>query len=147
MFKMFGKKAGEAKASLKKIENRNLLEAICAGSVLVMAADGEIEKAETISLEQIMRANDSVAHFGSEIQTTIQKFTDMVNAGGTTAKIKVMREISDIKNVPSEAEEAFAVMVDVALADGEIEPAEFKVLENIARTLGLRLEDFGVQAA
>lgn len=145
--KLFGKKAGEARANLKKIENRNLLEAICAGAVLVMAADGEIEKAETIALEQIIRANDSVSHFGAEIQTTIQKFTEMVNAGGTTAKIKIMREIGDIKNVPSEAEEAFAVMVDIALADGEIEPAESKVLANIGRALGLRLEDFGVAAA
>lgn len=148
MFKKFlGKTAGEAKANFKKIENRNLLEAICAGAVLVMAADGEIEKSEQIALEQIIRANDSVSHFGAEIQTTIQKFTDMVNAGGTTAKIKIMREIGDIKNVPLEAEEAFAVMVDIALADGQIEDAEYKVLENVARTLGLRLEDFGVAAA
>lgn len=140
--KLFGKKAGEAKANFKKIENRNLLEAICAGSVLVMAADGDIEKSETIALEQIIRANDSVNHFGAEIQTTIQKFVDMINAGGASARVKIMREIGDIKNVPSEAEEAFAVMVDIALADGEIEAPERKVLENIGRTLGVRIEDF-----
>ena len=42
--KLFGKKVAAAKVELKKVENRDLMEAIVAGCLLVSAADGEIEK-------------------------------------------------------------------------------------------------------
>ncbi|EEX1012158.1 tellurite resistance TerB family protein, partial [Escherichia coli] len=41
-----------------------------------------------------------------------------------------------------EAEEVFVNMLTIAEADGEIEPAEHKVLEEVGRRLGLRVEDY-----
>lgn len=41
MFGMFKKKAAEARANLHKVENRDLMEAIVAGAVLVSYADGD----------------------------------------------------------------------------------------------------------
>jgi tellurite resistance protein TerB len=144
--KLFGNKAATAKAEFRKIENRDLMQAICAGCLMIAAADGEIEKAEIDGLEKLLRANPSMAHFGNEISETIARFTEMLSAGSALAKIKIMREIADIKNVPADAEEAFACMIDVAQSDGEIEPAEQKVLQDIGRALNLRLQDFGIAA-
>lgn len=39
--KLFGKKVASAKVELKKVENRDLMEAIIGGCLLVSAADGE----------------------------------------------------------------------------------------------------------
>ena len=36
-------------------------------------------------------------------------------------------------------------MVLIAYADGEIEPAELKVLSNLGRELGLRVQDYGIE--
>ncbi len=47
-----------------------------------------------------------------------------------------------MKHDTSEAEELLYVAVAIAEADGEIEPEERKVLEEIAGVLGLRLENY-----
>jgi tellurite resistance protein TerB len=57
-----------------------------------------------------------------------------------------MREIADIKSNQKDAEEVFVLAITIAEADGEIEPAELKVLTNIGRELGLRLQDYGIEA-
>jgi tellurite resistance protein TerB len=144
--KILGKIAGNGKAELKKVENRDLMQAIVAGCLLISNADGEIEKAEAEALDKLLRANPSMSHFGSEITETISRFTEMLSAGSALARVKIMREIEDIKNVPSQAEEAFACMVDVAQSDGELEPAEAKVLAEIGRKLNMRLQDWGIAA-
>ena len=68
--KLFGKKVAAAKVELKKVENRDLMEAIVGGCLLVSAADGEIEKEETSKLDQLIRSNPRLAHFGNEITST-----------------------------------------------------------------------------
>ncbi len=47
----------------------------------------------------------------------------------------------DVKHDTREAEDVLDVAVAIAEADGEIEPEERKVLEEIAGVLGLRLEN------
>ncbi|PKD66266.1 TerB family tellurite resistance protein, partial [Escherichia coli] len=46
-----------------------------------------------------------------------------------------------VKHDTREAEDVLDVAVAIAEADGEIEPEERKVLEEIAGVLGLRLEN------
>ena len=140
--KLFGKKVAEAKVELKKVENRDLMEAIVGGCLLVSAADGEIEKEETSKLDQLIRSNPRLAHFGNEITSTINRYTEQLEAGFRVGRMNILREIDDIKNDPKEAEEVFVNMLTIAEADGQIEPEEQKVLEEVGRRLGLRVEDY-----
>ncbi len=55
--------------------------------------------------------------------------------------VVALREIEDVKHDTREAEDVLDVAVAIAEADGEIEPEERKVLEEIAGVLGLRLEN------
>ncbi|EBL7793884.1 tellurite resistance protein, partial [Salmonella enterica] len=119
-----------------------LMEAIIGGCLLVSAADGEIEKEETAKLDQLVRSNPRLSHFGNEITATITRFTEQLEAGFRVGRMNILREIEDIKNDPKEAEEVFVNMLTIAEADGEIEPAEHKVLEEVGRRLGLRVEDY-----
>ncbi|MEW7360906.1 tellurite resistance TerB family protein [Escherichia coli] len=135
--KFFGKKVASAKVELKRVENRDLMEAIIGGCLLVSAADGEIEKEETAKLDQLVRSNPRLSHFGNEITATITRFTEQLEAGFRVGRMNILREIEDIKNDPKEAEEVFVNMLTIAEADGEIEPAEHKVLEEVGRRLGL----------
>lgn len=139
----FGKNAAAAKASLKKLENRDLMEAILCGCILVAGADGELEAAELDRIEAIIRTNDKLSHFGTEITTLISKYKEKFEkVGFQVLKFEAKREISDIKHNQDNAAEVFVNMIAIALADGEIEPAEEKVLDEIGRMLGLRVEDF-----
>ncbi|MNF54994.1 Tellurite resistance protein TerB [compost metagenome] len=125
---MFGinKALGGLFKSAKKVENRNLMEAIVGGGLLVSAADGDIEKEEIQKLERIIRANDNLKHFGSEIPKAISKFTDKLEA--------------DFAGNDNDVEDVMLNMLAIAKADGEIEEGEKKVIEEIARELGYRLD-------
>ncbi|EJS9669185.1 tellurite resistance TerB family protein, partial [Escherichia coli] len=93
-------------------------------------------------LDQLVRSNPRLSHFGNEITATITRFTEQLEAGFRVGRMNILREIEDIKNDPKEAEEVFVNMLTIAEADGEIEPAEHKVLEEVGRRLGLRVEDY-----
>jgi len=146
---MFGnflkKKFGAAKVEIKKVENRDLMEAIVGGCLLVAAADGNIDDDELISLNKQIQSNDALSHFGAEIGKEINRFEKMLEAGFRLGKMKILREIADVKNNPEEAEEVFINMLTVAEADGEIDPGELAILKEVGNTLGVRLSDFGIE--
>ena len=144
---MFGfkKKLFGAKVAAKKMENRDLMQAIVGGCLLVAAADGEISKNESAQIDIQIRANKNLEHFGSEITSQVNLFTEQLQAGFRLGRMNIMREIAEIKNNPMDAEEVFVNMLTVAEGDGDISPAEMKVLAEIGNTLGLRLKDFGIE--
>lgn len=145
---MFGfkKKLFGAKVAAKKIENRDLMQAIVGGCLLVAASDGEISKNEAAQIDLQIRANKNLEHFGSEITTTVNLFTEQLQAGFRLGRMNIMREIRDIKNNPADAEEVFVNMLTVAEGDGEISEKELKVLVEVGTELGLRVKDFGIDA-
>lgn len=142
----FSKKLFGAKATVKKLENRDLMRAIVGGCLLVAAADGEISKNEAAQIDIQIRANKNLEHFGSEITNTVNLLTEQLQAGFRLGRMYIMREIADIKNNPMDAEEVFVNMLTVAEGDGSISPDEMKVLAEIGNQLGLRVKDFGIEA-
>lgn len=89
--KLFGKKVASAKVELKKVENRDLMEAIIGGCLLVSAADGEIEKEETAKLDQLVRSNPRLSHFGNEITATITRFTEQPGVSAAFPSTSISR--------------------------------------------------------
>ncbi|MFZ5938735.1 tellurite resistance protein [Pseudomonas putida] len=139
-----GKKLFGAKRAVKKLENRDLMQAIVGGCLLVAAADGEISKNEAAQIDIQIRANKNLEHFGQEITATVNLFTEQLQAGFRLGRMNIMREIADIKNNPLDAEEVFVNMITVAEGDGNISPEELKVLADVGVQLGLRPKDFGI---
>ncbi|MBI6886490.1 tellurite resistance TerB family protein [Pseudomonas putida] len=141
-----GKKLFGAKRAVKKLENRDLMQAIVGGCLLVAAADGEISKNEAAQIDIQIRANKNLEHFGQEITAIVNLFTEQLQAGFRLGRMNIMREIADIKNNPLDAEEVFVNMITVAEGDGNISPEELKVLAEVGVQLGLRPKDFGIEA-
>jgi tellurite resistance protein TerB len=140
--KMFGKKAAAARGELKKMENRDLMEAVVGGCMLIAFADGECEESELKTIESLLRTSKALEGFGHEVTDTMNRFTERLHAGYRVARLEIMREIGDVKSNRNEAEDVLVAMLTVALADGEIEPEEQKELDAVATTLGLRLADY-----
>lgn len=140
--KLFSRKARNVNVKLKKLENKDLMEAIVGGCLLVAAADGEIEPSEVEKLDALLRSNANLQHFGSEITDTINRFTEQLKAGFRVGKLNIMREIEDVKSDRANAEEVLVNMITIAEADGEIEPEEQVILDQVAQRLGLRLADY-----
>lgn len=110
------------------------------------AADGEISKNESAQIDIQIRANKNLEHFGPEITSTVNLYTEQLQASFRIGRMTILREIRDIKNNPADAEEVFVNMLAVAEGDGEISASEMKVLAEVGNELGLRLKDFGIEA-
>ena len=136
---MLGKLAGRLFRGAKKVENRDLMEAIVGGGLLVAAADGDIEKEELQKLEKLIAGNENLKHFGAEIGKTIRRFSDLLEGDFLVGRSKIMREIRDIAGNDDHVEDVVLNVLVIAKADGEVEPEERKVIEEIARELGYRL--------
>ncbi|MBO6277684.1 MAG: tellurite resistance TerB family protein [Pseudomonas sp.] len=136
---MLGKLAGRLFRGAKKVENRDLMEAIVGGGLLVAAADGDIEKEELQKLEKLIAGNENLKHFGAEIGKTIRRFSDLLEGDFLVGRSKIMREIRDIAGNDDHVEDVVLNVLAIAKADGEVEPEERKVIEEIARELGYRL--------
>lgn len=59
-------------------------------------------------------------------------------------KLALKREIAEMKdkNTHDELEMAFVIAIDVSLSDGEMEPAEKKVLDDLGKSLGFSLASY-----
>lgn len=146
MFSLFKKKltqaAVQANAEVKKVENRDFMEAAIGVMVLVAAADGEIEPSELQKLQKTIETLPELQGFGSEIGKTIDKFTSYFELGFKMGKNRIMRELRDVKGSEQEKEDILSLGAVAAMADGELEPAEEAVLAEIAREFGLKLENY-----
>lgn len=143
---LIGKKLADGKQELKKIENRDMMEAIVGGCLLVAAADGEISDDELLALDSQISANESLSHFGAEIGKVMNRFEAQLKTGFRIGKMKILREIGDIKSNPEEAEEVFVNMLTIAESDGEIDAGELAVLKEVGGKLGIRLADYGLES-
>lgn len=142
MFKFFKKKANAASVTLHKVENRDLMEAIVAGAILVAYADGDASAEELTKLQDIVENNDNLKHFGSEIGVTIDRYSAMFEAGSRLAKVKLMKELKDVQGDEDQKIEAFIIAIEIADADGEIDDNELKVLKEIGKCFGLNPDTY-----
>ncbi|CAI2488807.1 Tellurite resistance protein [Serratia ficaria] len=137
----FGKKVRKAASDIKKFEKRDLAQAVVNAAYLVAYADEECEASEKAKIEQVLRNQPALAAFATEINAISATIIGQLETNFKIGRRAALREIEDVKHDTREAEDVLDVAVAVAEADGEIEPEEHKVLEEIANVLGLRLEN------
>ncbi len=142
MFKFFKKKTAAAKVTIHKVENRDLMEAIVAGAILVAYADGDCSKEELTKLEDIIATNDNLKHFGSEIGATIEQYSLMMESGARLGKVKLMKELKDVQGDEDQKVEAFIIAIEIADADGEIDDDELNILREIGKAFGLNPDTY-----
>jgi len=138
----FGKRVKAAKAEVKKFENRDLMEAMVGGCALVAFADGSCTEEELKKLEAVLAGTKALEGFGTEVQTTLMNFTNRLRTAYRSGRLEIMREIADVKNDQREKEDVLVAMITIAEADGDIGEAEMKVLTEVARALGLNIEQY-----
>ena len=140
-----GKLAGRLMGSAKKLENRDQVEATIAGGVFIGWADGDFSTEEVSTLSSALQNNEKLSHFGSEIPAMVEKFNKFMQDGPTLGRVKILKEIRDLKGDEEACIEVLATLIDIAKSgDGKVEPVEREALETIARELGLSLSMFGL---
>lgn len=143
LLSMFSKKGREARTSMAKLENKDLMEAIIYGCFYVASADGEIEEKEKDKVERLIRNCEQLKHFGAELNVVIDKAKADFNEGGARIiRMNAERQLADLAHDPVNAETVLNMMITVAESDGEVEPGEVVVLERSAGKMNLRLKDY-----
>lgn len=133
-------KAGSTEISAAYGENKDFLEAVCAGVALVAMADGEIEETERRKALSII-TNHSVLgklYKQNDIEATGERMFKL--AKDASGRQQLARELDDIKGRPTGAQMAddvYLICLDIANADGQVEPEEDVVLKKIAARLGV----------
>lgn len=143
---MFGKLAEKITGFSNKLTGKtDLLEGIAAAAALVAAADGDIEDEEVASVLAALGNHPVLSKSFKEAE--IERVADAMlkrAKGGAAGRLGLMREIEEAKakSKVEDLEMLLVIAIDVSAADGEFEPEERKVLEKIARTLGLNLNSY-----
>lgn len=137
--------AGAREVAAEYSENKDFLEAVCAGVALVAAADGDIEDTERHKAVKIVSAHATLSKLykQSDIEQTLD--TMLRRAKEASGRQQLARELDDIKGRPNGAqmaEDVYLIAVDIANADGEMEPEEEVVLKKLAARLGVDTSRF-----
>ncbi|WP_342152298.1 tellurite resistance TerB family protein [Methylorubrum sp. SB2] len=139
----FGAGAKEVQANYS--ENKDYLEAVCAAGALVANADGEIEDSERSKIVRTLTNHPTLGKMYQ--QTAIEQVAETMfkRAKDASGRQQLARELDDIKTRPNGsqmAEDVYLVALDIANADGELEPEEEAVLKKIAARLGVDTAKF-----
>ncbi|MCG7492405.1 tellurite resistance TerB family protein [Thalassobius sp. Cn5-15] len=141
---MFGKLKEKLSGGAKRMSGRtDLLEAVCASAALVAAADGDIDDIEIEATANAVTANKVLKDSFStrEIEACIDSMLARAQ-GRRVGKIGLWKEIEDVAGNHEDSEIVLLTAMDIADADGEVDPAEIKVLEKLADKLSLKLSDY-----
>jgi Tellurite resistance protein len=149
LLKMFGKKASgamaEASNKIVRMENKDLVEGVVYGCVYMAHADGDLEDSELENLQKQINANEIFDGFPKqELGKMIDRAVAFYDVGKLMGDKKCLKQISEVAKNPEWADEVMMAVMTVAAADGEIEPAEVKAGEAIAKTLGLKFSEYYV---
>lgn len=137
--------AGAREVKAEYGENKDFLEAVCAAAALVAAADGDIEESERRKVVSIVQNHPTLSKLYQS--NVIEQTADTMfkRAKETSGRQLLARELDDIKSRPNGqqmAEDAYLIALDIANADGELEPAEEAVLKKLAARLGVDASKF-----
>ena len=108
-------------------------------------ADGDLEDSELDNLQKQINANEIFDGFPKqELGKMIDRAVAFYDVGKLMGDKKCLKQISEVAKNPEWADEVMMAVMTVAAADGDIEPAEVKAGEAIAKALGLKFSEYYV---
>ncbi|MCW4985674.1 MULTISPECIES: tellurite resistance TerB family protein [Enterobacter] len=139
---MFGfkKKTRKIVQEVKKMENRDAVEATVWGCYSVAYSDGTCDASEVSTLEKTIQAKPAFAAFAGEIATLSSNVRAQYEASPRSANAEAMRQLADIAGTP-DAVDVLCLCLDVA-DNGGIGEQEEVALKKIAQALQLSLDTY-----
>ncbi|AEJ55711.1 tellurite/colicin resistance protein [Escherichia coli] len=140
MFGIFKKKTRKAITEVKKMENRDAVEATVWGAYSIAFADGTCDAKEIAVLEKTIAALPAFAPFSGEIAQMSANIRARYEASPRSANAHALRELADVAGT-DDAVNVLCLCLDIADQDG-IGPDEEVQLKKIAQALQLPLEQY-----
>lgn len=140
MFGIFKKKMRKTVVEVKKMENRDAVQATIWGAYSIAYADGACEASEISVLEKTIAALPSFSPFVSEIAQMSSNIRARFEASPRSANEEAMRQLADVAGT-NDAVDVLCLCLDIADNDG-IGKEEEVQLKKIAQALQLSLDQY-----
>ncbi|HEY9061757.1 MAG TPA: TerB family tellurite resistance protein [Pseudobacteroides sp.] len=138
-------KGASLTGEVKKIANKDFMEAVAAACALVASADGNISSEEKQKMIGFININDTLKVF--KINDVIDRFNHYASHFDfdyNVGKIEAMKQVEKMKNKPSEARLLIAVCVSVGSSDGNFDKSEVAIVKEMCQRLSLDPKEFGI---
>ena len=147
MFKNLRKKANVVATSNRRLENIDLIQATVGISLLVGWASGSLDDQEASKIQKTLANTPALEGFTAEVNEIYERYNAVFkDVGFLAGKIRIMREIADIKAERQDAEDVYVTGITITLADGEVDDKEREILEEVGNLLGLRYSSYVQEA-
>lgn len=138
MLGILKKKFRKAAGGVKKMENRDAVEATVWGAYSIAYSDGTCDAKEIAVLEKTIAALPAFAPFSGEIAQMSANIRAQYEASPRRANAQALRELADVSGT-NDAVDVLCLCIDIADQDG-IGAEEQEQLKKIAQALQLPLE-------
>ena len=140
-FKWLSDLQAQASSQWSKFNNSTFKNAAMATCALIAAADGEIEKEEKSKVARLIASNDMLQVFGAaELRDLFLSYAD--KAGDEFTRIDLINLVRKLKGNEEQSTTCLKIALIIANADGDYEPSEKKVVEELCKTLGIPTADY-----
>ncbi|EEQ7664330.1 TerB family tellurite resistance protein [Escherichia coli] len=140
MLGFFKKKTRKAVIEVKKMENRDAVEATVWGAYMISYSDGTCDAKEIAILEKTISALPEFSPFAGEIAQMSANIRSQYEASPRRANAQALRELADVSGT-NDAVDVLCLCIDIADQDGIGEQEEL-VLKKIAQALQLSLDAY-----
>ncbi|HGV7807673.1 TPA: tellurite resistance TerB family protein [Escherichia coli] len=140
MLGFFKKKTRKAVIEVKKMENRDAVEATVWGAYMISYSDGTCDAKEIAILEKTISALPEFSPFAGEIAQMSANIRSQYEASPRRANAQALRELADVSRT-NDAVDVLCLCIDIADQDGIGEQEEL-VLKKIAQALQLSLDAY-----
>jgi len=126
-----------------RFQNRDFMEAVVAGCVLVSAADGHIDDSERQRMMGILQQIEELKCFNfPEIVTLFSSYAELLSFGFELGKGELLKRIGKIKNNPDASKTVVRICCSVGEVDGNFDNNEKSIVKQICYQLDLDPSDF-----
>lgn len=140
MFGLLKKKARKTVNEVKKMENRDAVEATVWGAYAISYSDGTCDAKEIGVLEKTISALPAFSPFAGEISQMSSNIRARYEASPRSANAEAFRQLADVAGTP-DAVDVLCLCLDIADQDG-IGEDEMATLKKIAQALQLSLDPY-----
>ncbi len=140
-------KYNEVSSSLRnevsKIKNKQFLESVIAGTVVVAYADGSVSSEEKTKLMEFIRNNDVLSVYDTDIViSTFNKYMAKYEFDRSIGEMECLSIVGKLKSKETEARLLVRVCCAISAADDNFDENEKKAVRSICVELGLNPADF-----
>jgi tellurite resistance protein TerB len=134
---------GHLQKNWSKDRQKNIMEAMVAGCVLVAVADDEVSQEERQKFIKLMQRVEESKAFGDEhIVATFDRFLERLDGYGATGRNGLLAMLETVANTQDTARLIVRLCKAVGEADGNFDDNEKAVVREICTRLKLNPADF-----